>query len=103
MKFSLTLTFNPADDQVPLTVEADKLGFHSVNLGDGLFFYDETSVNYPYSDSGARYWNANTAFLDPFCAIAHMGALTKNIRFLISVLKLSLISTGRPSMNNSII
>jgi alkanesulfonate monooxygenase SsuD/methylene tetrahydromethanopterin reductase-like flavin-dependent oxidoreductase (luciferase family) len=88
MKFSLTLTFNPADDQVPLAIAADELGFHSVNLGDGLFFYDETSVNYPYSDSGARYWNANTAFLDPFCAISHMGAVTRNIRFLISVLKL---------------
>jgi len=88
MKFSLTLTFNPADDQVPLAVEADKMGFHSINIGDGLFFYDETSVNYPYSDSGARYWNAKTPFLDPFCAISHMGALTKNIRFLVSVLKL---------------
>lgn len=88
MKFNLTLTFNPADHQVPLAVEADKMGYDSVNLGDGLFFYDETSVNYPYSDSGARYWNANTAFLDPFCAISHIGALTKNITMLISVLKL---------------
>lgn len=88
MKFSLTLTFNPADDQVPLAVEADKMGFHSVNIGDGLFFYDETSVEYPYTDSGARYWNSSTPFLDPFCAISAMGAKTENIRFLVNVLKL---------------
>jgi alkanesulfonate monooxygenase SsuD/methylene tetrahydromethanopterin reductase-like flavin-dependent oxidoreductase (luciferase family) len=88
MKFSLTLTFNPAEHQVPLAVEADKMGFHSVNMGDGLFFYDETSVDYPYSDSGARYWSANTAFLDPFTVIGYMGALTRDVRFLVNVLKL---------------
>ncbi len=88
MKFSLTLTFNPVDDQVPLAVAADELGFHSINIGDGLFFYDETSVDYPYTDSGARYWSANTPFLDPFCAISAMGAKTKNVRFLVNVLKL---------------
>lgn len=88
MKFSLTLTFNPIDDQVALAKVADEMGFHSVNIGDGLFFYDETSVEYPYSDSGARYWSANTPFLDPFCAISAMGAATKNVRFLVNVLKL---------------
>ena len=88
MKFSLTLTFNPIDDQLALAKVADEMGYHSVNLGDGLFYFDETSVDYPYSDSGARYWNANTGFLDPFCAISAMGAVTKNVRFLVNVLKL---------------
>ncbi len=88
MKFSLTLTFNPIDDQMELAKVADKMGFHSVNLGDGLFFYDETSVDYPYSDSGARYWSANTAFLDPFCAASAMARETQNVRFLVNVLKL---------------
>ena len=82
MKFSLTLTFNPIDDQVALAKVADELDFHSINIGDGLFFYDETSVDYPYSDSGARYWSANTPFLDPFAAISAMGQVTKNVRFL---------------------
>ncbi|MFT5443317.1 MAG: hypothetical protein ACI8W3_002364, partial [Myxococcota bacterium] len=36
---------------VPLAEAADKLGWDTVNVGDGLFFYDETSVEYPYSDS----------------------------------------------------
>ncbi len=88
MKFSLTLTFNPMADQIALTKIADEMGMHSVNLGDGLFFYEETSVDYSYTDSGDRYWSANTPFLDPFCAIAHLGAVTKDIRFLINVLKL---------------
>ncbi len=88
MKFSLTLTFNPIQDQIELTKVADEMGMHSVNLGDGLFFYEETSVDYTYTDSGDRYWNANTGFLDPFAAISHLGAVTKDIRFLVNVLKL---------------
>ena len=67
---------------------ADEEGWHSVNVGDGLFFYDETSVPYPYTDDGARYWSANTPFLDPFNVISAMGVVTENVRFLINVLKL---------------
>ena len=88
MKFSLTLTFNPLEQLIPLAQAADALGFHSVNIGDGLFYYDETSVDYPYSDSGARYWSAKTPFPDPFALIAAMGQVTSNVRFLVNVLKL---------------
>jgi alkanesulfonate monooxygenase SsuD/methylene tetrahydromethanopterin reductase-like flavin-dependent oxidoreductase (luciferase family) len=88
MKFSMTLTFNPIDDYLPLAKVADEEGWHSVNAGDGLFFYDETTVKYPYSDSGSRYWSANTPFLDPFNVISAMGQVTENVRFLINVLKL---------------
>ncbi len=88
MKFSLTLTFNPIEHVMELAKAADDEGWHSVNLGDGLFFFDETSVEYPYSESGARYWSANTPFLDPFAAFSAMGPMTKNVRFLMNVLKL---------------
>ncbi len=88
MKFNLTLTFNPIDQYLELAKAADDLGWHSANVGDGLFFFDEASVEYPYSDSGARYWSANTPFLDPFSIISAMGQVTTNLRFLINVLKL---------------
>jgi alkanesulfonate monooxygenase SsuD/methylene tetrahydromethanopterin reductase-like flavin-dependent oxidoreductase (luciferase family) len=88
MKFSLTLTFNPIDQIVELAKAADDEGWHSVNLGDGLFFFDEASVDYPYSESGARYWSANTPFVDPFAAFSAMGQVTKKVRFLMNVLKL---------------
>ncbi len=88
MKFNLTLTFNPMEHYIPLAEAADQLGWDTVNVGDGLFFYDETSVEYPYTDDGARYWSANTQFLDPFAIICAMGQKTENIRFLINVLKL---------------
>jgi alkanesulfonate monooxygenase SsuD/methylene tetrahydromethanopterin reductase-like flavin-dependent oxidoreductase (luciferase family) len=88
MKFSLTVTFNNKEHHIPLAQAADDLGWHSVNFGDGLFFFDETSVEYPYSETGDRYWSADTAFLDPFCAASAMGMVTKNVRLFINVLKL---------------
>jgi alkanesulfonate monooxygenase SsuD/methylene tetrahydromethanopterin reductase-like flavin-dependent oxidoreductase (luciferase family) len=88
MKFSMILTFNPLDHHIPLAKVADEEGWHSVNVGDGLFFYDETSVPYPYTDDGARYWSSNTPFLDPLNVISAMGVVTENVRFLINVLKL---------------
>lgn len=88
MKFNLTLTFNPPEHYVELARAADELGWDTVNVGDGLFFFDETSVDYPYTESGARYWSANTPFLDPFSIISAMGTVTQNVRFLVNVLKL---------------
>lgn len=88
MKFNLTLTFNPPEQYVELAQAAEAAGWDTVNIGDGLFYFDETSVDYPYSDSGDRYWNAKTPFPDPFNAISALGMVTKNIRFLINVLKL---------------
>ena len=82
MKFNATLTFNPPEQYAELTQAAEAAGWDTVNLGDGLFYFDETSVDYPYSDSGDRYWNAKTPFLDPFAGIAALGMVTEKIRVL---------------------
>ena len=82
MKFNLTLTFNPMEHYIPLAEAADKLGWDTVNVGDGLFFYDETTVDYPYTDSGARYWSANTQFLANHLVKAIQGHGAKR-RYLI--------------------
>jgi alkanesulfonate monooxygenase SsuD/methylene tetrahydromethanopterin reductase-like flavin-dependent oxidoreductase (luciferase family) len=88
MRFSLTLTFNPVDEYVELTKLTDELGWYSVNIGDGLFFFDETSVDYPYSDDGARYWSGDTPFPDPFAMSTALAMITEDIRFFVNVLKL---------------
>ena len=88
MKFSLTTTFSPLDEYVPLAITAEECGWNSVNVGDGLFFFDELSVDYPYSDDGARYWTGHTPFPDPFSVIPAMAMVTRKLRFFINVLKL---------------
>ena len=88
MKFSLTTTFCPLEEYIPLAITADECGWNSVNIGDGLFFFEETSVDYPYSDDGSRYWTGDTPFPDPFAVIPAMAMVTRKLRFFINVLKL---------------
>ena len=88
MKFSLTTTFCPLEEYIPLAITAEECGWSSVNIGDGLFFFEETSVDYPYSDDGSRYWTGDTPFPDPFAVIPAMAMVTRKLRFFINVLKL---------------
>jgi alkanesulfonate monooxygenase SsuD/methylene tetrahydromethanopterin reductase-like flavin-dependent oxidoreductase (luciferase family) len=88
MKFSLVLTFSPPEHYLPLAELTEECEWDSVNVGDGLFFYDQTSVDYPYSDTGDRYWGGDTPFLDPWVSIPAMAMRTKKIRFWSNVLKL---------------
>ena len=69
MKFSLGLMFLPPDQYIPLAECAEENGWDSVNVCDGLFFFEKTSVDYPYSDDGARYWVGETPFMDPWALI----------------------------------
>lgn len=88
MRFSLGLTFLPPDQYIPLAECAEDNGWDSINVGDGLFFFEEISVDYPYSDDGSRYWGGDTPFLDPWAVIPAMAMRTDRIRFWSNVLKL---------------
>jgi len=88
MKFSLGLTFIPVEHYVPLAELCEECGWDSVNVGDGLFFYEKISVEYPYTDTGERYWTGETPFMDPWVAIPAMAMRTQRIRFWTNVIKL---------------
>ena len=45
MKFSLGLMFLPPDQYIPLAECAEENGWDSVNVCDGLFFFEKTSVD----------------------------------------------------------
>ena len=88
MRFSLGLMFLPSDQYIPLAECAEENGWDSVNVCDGLFYYEKTSVDYPYSDDGDRYWVGETPFMDPWALIPAMAMRTQRIRLWTNVLKL---------------
>jgi alkanesulfonate monooxygenase SsuD/methylene tetrahydromethanopterin reductase-like flavin-dependent oxidoreductase (luciferase family) len=88
MKFSLFVTFSKLEEYIPLAVAAEECGWDTVNVGDGLFFFDKTSVDYPYSESGERYWTGETDFPDPFSICSALAIATKKLKLFINVLKL---------------
>jgi probable F420-dependent oxidoreductase len=89
MKFTLAIAMNPLDELTELARTAEECGFASVALPDSLFFSERVSAKYPYTPDGARFWTAETPWVDPFAAAASMGAVTSRIRFYTQVLKLN--------------
>lgn len=79
---------SPLDQLTELAVAAEESGFSSVVLPDSLFYSEEVSADYPYTPDGNRFWNEETPWADPLVAAAAMGAVTTNIEFYTSVLKL---------------
>ncbi|MBN6037352.1 TIGR03619 family F420-dependent LLM class oxidoreductase [Amycolatopsis sp. 195334CR] len=88
MKFSLSVAMSPLDQLTELAVTAEQSGFSSVVLPDSLFYSEEVSADYPYTPDGNRFWNEETPWADPLVATAAMGAVTSEIEFYTSVLKL---------------
>jgi probable F420-dependent oxidoreductase len=88
MKFSLSVAMNPLDQLAELARTAEEYGFTSIALPDSLFYSETVSADYPYTPDGSRFWTAETPWVDPLIAAAAMGAVTTEIEFYTSVLKL---------------
>ncbi|HVV12482.1 TIGR03619 family F420-dependent LLM class oxidoreductase [Amycolatopsis sp.] len=88
MKFSISVAMNPLEQFSELAQTAEECGFSSVVLPDSLFYSESVSAEYPYTPDGSRFWNAETPWADPLVAVAAMGAVTSEIEFYTSVMKL---------------
>jgi probable F420-dependent oxidoreductase len=89
MKFSVAVAMSAPEQYGPLAEAAESLGYHAVVLPDSIFYSEQVSVPYPYTQDGKRMWGAETPFLDPLIAVAHMAARTRRLFFYTSVVKLS--------------
>jgi probable F420-dependent oxidoreductase len=90
MKFSLALAMVEPEQYLPLAVAAEAAGFASIAVPDSVFFPEKVSAPYPYTPDGARFWSAQTPWIDPWVAIPAMAAVTTHLRFYTNVLKLSI-------------
>ena len=77
---------SPADYPA-LARTAEESGFDQIAVPDSIFWSEQVSDAYPYTGDGARMWNESTPFVDPFLAVAAMGAVTERIRFCTHVVK----------------
>ena len=89
MKFTVGVALSALDQLPELARTAEECGYDSIALPDSLFFSEQVSAKYPYTPDGARFWDADTPWVDPFVAAAAMGAVTSRIRFYTQVLKLN--------------
>jgi probable F420-dependent oxidoreductase len=90
LRFTAPLPMLPADHLVPLARIAEEEGYASIAVPDSVFFPEETSGSYPFTEDGSRWWPPETPFVDPFVAVSAMAAVTERIRFFTNVVKLPL-------------
>jgi probable F420-dependent oxidoreductase len=88
MRFVLGTAMLPPEFYVPTAQAAEDSGFDTVKVADSICYPEVSDSVYPYSPTGSREFLDGKPFLDPFVAMAAMGAATTSIRFLPSVLKL---------------
>ena len=88
MKFSVSLAMAPPEQYIPVAVEAERLGYHAIVLPDSIFYSEDVSKPYPYTQDGSRMWDGETPWLEPLTAIPAMAAVTKSLFFYTSVVKL---------------
>jgi probable F420-dependent oxidoreductase len=88
MKFSVSIAMAPPEQYVSVAQEAEKLGYNAIVLPDSIFYSEEVSRPYPYTQDGSRMWGPKTPWIEPLIGAAAMAAATKTIRFYTSVVKL---------------
>lgn len=90
MRFGFHLFMvNPAE-LADIARACDESGWDHLAHGDAPFYPEVVSAPYPYTADGKRFWPLNDPVLDPWIAIAHMATVTKRMRFITSVLRMSI-------------
>ncbi|MBV6423939.1 MAG: hypothetical protein NAOJABEB_01749 [Steroidobacteraceae bacterium] len=90
MRFGFHLFMVPPAEQQEIARTADDAGWDCLQVADAPFFPETTSVPYPYTPDGTRFWPLDIPVLDPWIAITAMAVVTKRIRFMPSVLRLAI-------------
>ncbi len=84
MEFWLAPAFTPTDELLGLARAADRLGYDTVALSDHLFYADYEAA-YPYGDTGAPPYAADTHWPDVWVTIGALAMVTERVRFATNV------------------
>jgi probable F420-dependent oxidoreductase len=88
VRFSFAESMCDPSHYLPLAVEAEQAGFDSFTVPDSICYPESSDSRYPYTADGDRRFLEDKPFLDPFCLISALGAVTQRLRFTTFVVKL---------------
>lgn len=88
MRFSYGEVMCDPQYYIPLAIEAEAAGFHSIVVPDNLGFPFSFDTSYPYTQSGDNSFLEDKPFIEPFTLIPALGAVTERLRFTTLVVKL---------------
>jgi probable F420-dependent oxidoreductase len=88
VRFSFAESMCDPSHYAPLAIAAEQAGFHSFTIPDSICYPEVSDSRYPYTPDGDRRFLQGRAFLDPFCLVSALGAVTDRLRFTTFVIKL---------------
>ncbi len=90
MRFSYAEAMIDPKLYVPLARAVEDAGYDGFIVPDSICYPRESDASYPYTPDGDRSFIEDKPFIDPFALSAAMGAVTERLRFVTSVLKLTI-------------
>jgi probable F420-dependent oxidoreductase len=88
MRFTYAEAMCDPAQLAPLAKAAEEAGYTSMTVPDSIIYPRESDTQYPYNDDGTREFIEDKPFIDPFCLVASLGAVTTKLRFATFVIKL---------------
>jgi probable F420-dependent oxidoreductase len=88
VRFSFAESMCDPSHYLPLAVAAEQAGYHSFTIPDSIAYPEHSDSKYPYTPDGERSFLEDRPFIDPFCLMSAMGAVTERLRFTTFVVKL---------------
>ncbi len=74
------------DSLTRIIIEGEALGFDYVTISDHIMVPRNLESKYPYTDTGEFPAGTQAAWLEQLATTAYIAALTKNLRFVLSVM-----------------
>lgn len=90
MKFVIPTAFSPESQLCEMAVLAEQNGIDAIAISDHVAHPESIASRYPYTEDGKIRWTEDTAWPDPWVAIAAMAAVTTRVRFLTNIYVLAL-------------
>jgi probable F420-dependent oxidoreductase len=88
VRFSYAESMTDPSFYTPLARAAEDAGYDSMVVPDSICYPRHSASTYPFNPDGSREFLEDKPFLEPFCLIPALGAVTSRLRFVTFVLKL---------------
>ena len=85
MRFSISVAFQPVDHLAAIAKAADECGYDALSIPDHVVDLESLQTPYPYTPDGARRWEHDAPWPDPWVLVGALSAVTTRLNFYTSV------------------
>lgn len=81
----MVTAYQPVEHLVALARAAEEAGFRAFSLADHVVDLETISTPYPYTEDGARRWETDVDWPDPWVTVGALSQVTTTLQFFTSI------------------